>query len=236
VDPPANQRRVLPPTYLRGFATPGPSDSGGCIWIYRPPIGQWQEAPLAATTPGQRHFNESPDASARRIEMARALVAADASVLPLLVDAAEARRPLGDDIRHAAASYLALMAILCAPGFDAISEVEVETGVARLESALREMGWVFWVAEAPDYFITSSAPLQVAYPKADEGWIEEMDLRSPGTEITFPLTPRVAIHATWKRLGEIWRRAGEDVLMEVNGRTSLRARQFLAAPRPAIPG
>jgi hypothetical protein len=236
VDTPANQQRVLPSTYLRGFATPGPSGSEGCIWIYRPSIGQWQEAPLAAATPGQRHFNDSPDTSGRWLEMARALVAADASVLPLLVDAAEARLPLRDDIRHMAASFLALMGVLRAPGFDALSEVEAETGVARLESALREMGWVFWVAEAPDYFITSSAPLQVAYPKADEGWIEEMDLRSPGTEITFPLTPRVAIHATWKRLDEIWRRAGEDALMEVNGRTSLRARQFLAAPRPAIPG
>jgi hypothetical protein len=235
MDAPGNLQRVLPPNYLSGFAAPGPSGSGGSIWIYRPPIGEWQETPLAGGPPGQRHFNDSLDTSGRW-EMVRALEAADASVLPLLIEAAEAARPLPEDTRHAAASFLALMGVLRAPGFGALSEVEAETGVARLQSALREMGWVFWVAEAPDYFIASSAPLQVAYPKADEGWIEEMDLRSPGTEITFPLTPRVAIHATWKRRGEIWRRAGEDALMEVNGRTSLRARQFLAAPRPAIPG
>ncbi len=161
---------------------------------------------------------------------------ADASALPLLVEPAEARRPLSDHVRHAGASFLALIGVLRAPGFEDLPEVQVQAGVASLEAALREMGWVFWVAEGPDYFITSSAPLRVAYPKADEGWIEELDLRSPGTEITFPLTPRIAIHATWKRSGELWRRAGEDALMEVNGRTSLRARQFLAAPRPAIPG
>jgi hypothetical protein len=168
--------------------------------------------------------------------MERALEARVASVLPLLVGAAEARRPPSGDLRHAGASFLALMGVLRAPGLEDLREGEAQAGVASLESALREMGWVFWVAEAPDYFITSSAPLQVAYPKADEGWIEEMDLRSPGTEITFPLTSRIAIHATWKRSGALWRRAGEDALMEVNGRTSLRARQFLAAPRPAIPG
>jgi len=163
-------------------------------------------------------------------------MASDASVLPLLIEAAETRRPLSGDLRRAGAAFLALFGVLRASGLEELPEVEVQVGVTNMESALREMGWVFWVAEAPDYFITSSAPLQVAYPKADEGWIEEMDLRSPGTEITFPLTSRVAIHATWKRSGELWRRAGEDALMEVNGRTSLRGRQFLAAPRPAIPG
>jgi hypothetical protein len=231
----ANRRHVLPPGYLAGFAISAPAPQGS-IWVYRPPIGQWQELPLAATTPSQRHFNDSPDGPTRCLEMERALVASDASVLPLLVEAAEARQSLSDDVRRAGASFLALMGILRAPGLEDLPEVEAQAGVATLEAALSEMGWVFWVAEAPDYFISSSAPLRVAHPKADEGWIEEMVLRSPGTEITFPLTPRVAVHATWKRSGELWRRAGEDALMEVNGRTSVRGRQFLAAPRPAIPG
>jgi len=231
-----DHRPVLPPRYLGGFANPAPSGADGSIWIFRPPIGQWQEASFAGTTTTQRHFNDLPDRSGRCLEMERALMASDASVLPLLIEAAEARRPLSGDLRRAGAAFLALFGVLRASGLEELPEVEVQVGVTNMESALREMGWVFWVAEAPDYFITSSAPLQVAYPKAGEGWIEEMDLRSPGTEITFPLTSRVAIHATWKRSGELWRRAGEDALMEVNGRTSLRGRQFLAAPRPAIPG
>ena len=234
---PRAQCQVLPPGYLGGFAKPSPEGGeDASVCVYRPLIGEWQEAPLAAATPGQRHFNDLPDGAEHRLELERALLSADVGALPLLAEAAQARRPLAEAVRRAGAAFLALIGVLRAPGFEGLPEVEVQAGVASMEAALREMGWVFWVAEAPDYFITSSAPLRVAYPKAGEGWIEEMDLRSPGTEITFPLTPRVAIHATWKRSGELWRRAGEDALMEVNGRTSLRARQFLASPWPAIPG
>lgn len=172
----------------------------------------------------------------RCLELEQALLAEAAGTLPLLVESAEARRPLDEEVRRGGARFLALMGVLRAPGFEDLPEGEAGAGVAAADDALREMGWVFWVAEAPDYFITSSAPLRVAYPKSEEGFLEAMDLRSPGTEITFPLTPRVALHATWKRTGELWRRAGEDALMEVNARTSLRARQFLAAPQPAIPG
>ena len=236
VGAPSDQHHVLPPTYLGGFAIPAPSRSDGSIWIFRPPIGQWQQALLADTAETNRHFNALPGAPRGTLEMERALATADASAVPRLVEAAESRRPLTAELRQAGARFLALMGVLRAPGLGDLPEVELQVGVASMESALREMGWVFWVTDAPDYFITSSAPLQVVFPKGDEGWIEEMDLHSPGTEITCPLTPRIAIHATWKRSGELWRRAGEDALMEVNGRTSLRARQFLAAPRPAIPG
>ncbi len=234
--PRLQQRPVLPPSYLGGFAAPAPANGEESVWIFRPAIGEWQEAPLAAATPRQRHFNDRPDGCERRPDMEQALLDADAAALPLLVERAQSSRPVGEDVRHLGASFLALMGVLRAPGFEQLSEAELQAGVTTMETALRQMGWVFWVAEPPDYFITSSAPLRVAYPKADEGWVEAMDLRSPGTEITFPLTSRVAIHATWKRTGEFWRRAGEDALMEVNARTTLRARQFLAAPRPAIPG
>ena len=46
----------------------------------------------------------------------------------------------------------------------------------------------------------------------------------------------LALHATWKRRGEVWRRATEDVLLELNARTLLRAKKFVLAPKPAIPG
>jgi hypothetical protein len=100
---------------------------------------------------------------------------------------------------------------------------------------LRDMGWVFWEAEPPDYFISSSAPFHVAFPK-DDGLVQGMELHAPGVEITLPLTPRFALHATWKRRGETWRRATEDVLLELNARTLLRAQRFVLAPKPAIPG
>ncbi len=97
------------------------------------------------------------------------------------------------------------------------------------------MGWVFWGAEPPDYFISSNAPFHVAFP-TDDGLVQGMELHAPGVEITLPLTPGLALHATWKRRGEIWRRATEDVLLELNARTLLGARRFVLAPKPAIPG
>jgi hypothetical protein len=63
-----------------------------------------------------------------------------------------------------------------------------------------------------------------------------MGLHAPGVEVTLPLTPRLALHATWKRRGELWRRATEEALLELNARTLLRAREFVLAPKPAIPG
>jgi hypothetical protein len=97
------------------------------------------------------------------------------------------------------------------------------------------MGWVFWEADPPDYFVSSSAPFHVAFP-TDDGLVQGMELHAPGVEITLPLTPRLALHATWKRRGEVWRRATEDVLLELNARTLLRAHRFVLAPKPAIPG
>jgi hypothetical protein len=97
------------------------------------------------------------------------------------------------------------------------------------------MGWVLWEVEPPDYFISSNAPFHAAFPK-DEGLVQGQELHAPGVELTFPLTPRLALHATWKRRGEVWRRATEDVLLELNARTLVRARKFVLAPKPAIPG
>jgi hypothetical protein len=63
-----------------------------------------------------------------------------------------------------------------------------------------------------------------------------MELLARGVEITLPLTPRVALHATWKRRGEAWRPASGDVSCEIDARTLLGARRFALAPKPAIPG
>jgi hypothetical protein len=41
-------------------------------------------------------------------------------------------------------------------------------------------------------------------------------------------TPRASALATWKRRGEVWRRATEDVLLELNARTLLRAPEVRA--------
>jgi hypothetical protein len=46
----------------------------------------------------------------------------------------------------------------------------------------------------------------------------------------------VALHATWRRRGELWRRAREEVVLEINGRTCASGKTFLFSPRPAVPG
>ena len=88
-------------------------------------------------------------------------------------------------------------------------------------------------SRASDYFISSSAPFHVAFPK-DDGLVQGMELHATGVESPSP-SPRLALHATWKRRGEAWRRATEDVLLELNARTLLRAHRFVLAPKPAIP-
>ena len=94
---------------------------------------------------------------------------------------------------------------------------------------------MFWEAEAPSYFVTSSSPFLVAFPRREEEQFFTLDLRTPSTEITLPLTSRVALHATWKRRGELWRRVPEDALLEINFRTCQRARKFHRAARNSRP-
>ncbi|WP_242346449.1 DUF4238 domain-containing protein [Anaeromyxobacter terrae] len=228
-------RRILPPRYLRGFAAEGPP-AGPSIWVYRPQIGEWRRVSIEAEPCAERHFNVPRTAGTPDGGLERELLDGEAPGLAHLVRAAQERVSPSPEERGVAARFLAVLGVSRAPGAEGLAAAEAEAGVASLERALSEMGWVFWRAEAPAYFITSSAPLRVAYPKAEEGWLEGMDVRSPGTEITLPLTPRLALHASWKLGGERWRPASEDVLMEVNGRTAQRAREFLAAPWPAVPG
>jgi hypothetical protein len=145
------------------------------------------------------------------------------------------RTALSPAERDVLATFFALLGIRLSSRVGDLDEAEGRRGYDELGRVLREMGWVFWEAAAPEYFISSSAPFHVAFP-SDDGLVQGMELHAPGVEITLPLTPRLALHATWKRRAEIWRRATEDVLLELNARTLLRAHRFVLAPKPAIPG
>lgn len=59
--------------------------------------------------------------------------------------------------------------------------------------------------------------------------------RSPGELRSLVRDAGLALHATWSRRGELWRRAGEGVLLELSARTLQRAHRFVLAPKPAIP-
>jgi hypothetical protein len=231
-------RRYLPRFYLEGFAEPDPpTGEAPSVWVYRAPIGEWKRAAAEPAPGGGRHFNdmegEAEDGGRALDETQRALEPEAARVFR---ERLPARGPLVPEERSLLASFFALLAVRLSPRFAGIDEGEAMTGARALASVLSEMGWVFWEAQAPGYFITSSSPFLVAFPSREEELFANVDLHSPSTEVTLPLAPRLALHATWKRKGEVWRRASEDALLELNGRTCQRARHFLVSPRPAVPG
>lgn len=228
-------RTYLPRFYLEGFADP--DGDGSSVWVYRAPVGEWKRAPAGEGPSADRWFNGIDDpALAQGRVLDAALEAASPEAARLLREKIPAREPFSAAEREAAASFFALLGIRLAPRLEGLDLREAESGHRALAGLLGEMGWVFWEASAPLHFVTSSSPFLVAFPRREEDQFFTLDLRTPTTEITLPLTSRVALHATWKRRGELWRRVSEDALLEINFRTCQRARKFLVSPRPAVPG
>ncbi|HYQ81947.1 MAG TPA: hypothetical protein VEP68_10605 [Anaeromyxobacteraceae bacterium] len=228
-------RTYLPRFYLEGFADP--DGDGSTLWVYRAPIGEWKRASPVEGPSADRWFNRIDDpALAEGSALDAPLEAVSAAAARVLRDRLPAREPFPAADREAAASFFALLGIRLAPRLEGLDLNEAESGHRTLAGLLAEMGWVFWEAEAPFHFVTSSSPFLVAFPRREEDQFFTLDLRTPTTEITLPLTSRVALHATWKRGGELWRRVSEDALLEINFRTCQRARKFLVSPRPAVPG
>jgi len=229
-------RRFLPRFYVEGFVDPEEHVEGSpAVWVHRPMIGVFQSAPIEPDG-WRRHFNEVDEpALQKNDDLERLLAAVEDDAARLIGEKLPARTALAAAERDVLASFFALLGIRLSARFGDLDEAEARRGYDQLLPVLREMGWVFWEAEPPDYFISSNAPFHVAFPK-DDGLVQGMELHAPGVEITLPLTPRLAFHGTWKRRGEIWRRASEDMLLELNARTLLHARKFVLAPKPAIPG
>jgi Protein of unknown function (DUF4238) len=229
-------RRFLPRFYIEGFVdTDERADGPPHVWVHRPAIGAFQMTPIAPEGM-QRHFNEVDEPALRAKEDLEPLLAAVETEAGCLIhERLAARAPPAPTEREVLASFFAALGIRLSSRFGDLDPGEARRGYEALLPVLREMGWVFWEATTPDYFVSSDAPFHVAFPK-DDALVQGMELHAPGIEITLPLTPRLALHASWKRRGETWRRATEDVLLELNARTLFRARRFVLAPKPAIPG
>jgi hypothetical protein len=229
-------RRFLPRFYVEGFADPDErADGPPAVWVHRAAFGVFQSAPLEPDGTS-RHFNEVDEPALRKNEdLERLLAEVEGEAARLIREKLPERTALAPAQREVLACLFALLGIRLSSGFGDLDEAEARRGYDQLLPVLREMGWVFWEARPPDYFISSSAPFHAAFPR-DDGLVQGMELHAPGVEITLPLTPRLALHATWRRRGEIYRRATDDVLCELNARTLLRARRFVLAPKPAIPG
>ena len=226
-------RRFLPRSYLEAFVDPDERD--GIVWVHRPVIGVFQSAHLEPAG-AKRHFNEVDEpALHKNDDLERLLDDVESEAARLVAEKLTRRTALEPVDRDVLSSFFALLGIRLSSRFGDLEEAEARRGYDELLAVIREMGWVLWEAAPPDYFVSSNAPFHVAFPR-DDGLVQGMELHAPGVEITLPLTPRLALHATWKRRGEAWRRATEDVLLELNARTLVRAKKFVLAPKPAIPG
>lgn len=226
---------VLPPYYAASFAaSPFPGEDGAHVWAYRAWIGEWKRAPLERPAGDAPHFNDA-EPGADPAALLAPLLALEAEVAPLLPALARPR-DLAAAERAALARFVALLGVRSAPHASELSAAEARAGVDALEKALADMGWVFWTAPAGVHFVSGSSPLHAAFPASEANRTAGFDLADPSVEITFPLGPAVALHATWRRRGELWRRAREEVLLELNGRTCASSRRFLLAPVPQVPG
>lgn len=228
----------LPAPYLAGFATAAmPGEASPHVWAFRAAIGEWRRWPLTRAEGPDRHFNDADPATLGRLSpLWEELVALAPRVAPLLGEGLARPRPLDPGDREALSGFMGILGVRNARRGSDLPVDEARAGARSLADALREMGWVLWVADAPDYFIGSSAPLHAAFPKGDESQTAAFDFHARQVEITFALSPRVALHATWARKGELWRRARDAVVLEVNGRTCAAASHYLFSPQPAVPG
>ena len=226
---------VLPPWYAAAFAAaPMPGEREPHVWAYRAWIGEWKRAPVPRPAGDAPHFND-PEPGADAAGLTGPLLALEGDVAPLL-SALASPRPLAAGERAALARFVALLAVRNAPHAAELSAAESRAGLESLERTVADMGWVLWTASPGVHFVTGSSPFHAAFPRAEASRTAAFDLADPSVELTMPLAPGLALHATWRRTGELWRRAREEVLLELNGRTCASSRRFLLAPVPQVPG
>ncbi|HET8540221.1 MAG TPA: hypothetical protein VFL83_10155 [Anaeromyxobacter sp.] len=226
---------VLPPWYAAAFAAaPMPGERAPHVWAYRAWIGEWKRAPLARPAGDAPHFNDA-EPGADAAGLGDALLALEGEIAPLL-SALGSPRALAASERAALARFVALLAVRNAPHAAELGAAEARAGAEALERTLADMGWVFWTAPPGVHLVTGSSPFHAAFPRGEESRTAAFELADPSVELTLPLSPGLALHATWRRRGELWRRAREEVLLELNGRTCASSRRFLLAPVPQVPG
>jgi hypothetical protein len=227
--------RFLPRSYVEAFVDPEEKfDGGPAVWVHRSAFGVFQAVPVEPRG-GERHFNvPDPGTLRHHAELERRLAAVEEDAARLIRERLQEHRPLAPDEREVLWTFVAALGIRLSSRYGDLNDAEALRGYEELLGVLRETGWVFWEAAPPFYFVSSSAPFHAAFP-TDDGLVQGQELHAPGVELTLPLTPRLALHATWRRRGELWRRAGEAVLLELNARTLQRAHRFVLSPKPAIP-
>jgi hypothetical protein len=226
----------LPAWYLDGFRAPAmPGEPGHATWVYRAATGAWSRAPVQRGAVDRPHFNDAAPLDPLA-PLGEALEALGPLVRPLLEGGLPADRPLSREARWGVARLAALLGVRNARRGGTLPLDEAHRGAEALAGTVAEMGFVFWRAPPGVFFVTSSSPFHAAFPALAANQVTGFDLTEPSVEITLPLLPTVALHATWRRRGEHWRVAGERAALELNGRTCVSSSDYLAAPEPQVPG
>lgn len=226
----------LPELYLDAFAAPAADGEGApSVWAYRAWIGEWKRAPVRRPAGGAPHFNDVEDDALERLRALDGALEELAPALGPLLPALAERRALSAVERGALVTLAAILGVRNAASAGDLAPDEARSGVAGLAEILGRMGLVFFVAPPGTHFIGSSSPFHASVPVRDRIAVG-FRLTDAGAEVTLPLGPRVAMLATWRKQGELWRSAPEDAVLEVNGRTCQGARRYLVAPEPRLPG
>jgi hypothetical protein len=99
---------------------------------------------------------------------------------------------------------------------------------------LTNMSWRFLVAEE-GFFITSDWPFCMLNPKLI-GSFYGPGLAQKDVEVTIPLSPRIALLATWDTPDTRFSGVGADTVSAINKRTALIAREFVVSQKPGFAG
>ncbi len=153
-------RRILPRLYVEGFVDPEVHvDGAPAVWVHRPSLGVFQATPVEPRG-GERHFNVPDERSLRyNAGLERRLAEVEDDAARLVRQKLPERSALDAGERDVLASLFALIGIRLSSRFADLDDAEAARGYEQLHAIVREMGWVFWEAEPPDYFVSSSAPL-----------------------------------------------------------------------------
>lgn len=102
-------------------------------------------------------------------------------------------------------------------------------------SIISEMNWQFLIAPEGKNFVTSDNPLILNDPSLIKIAPSFMGWNNPNIHLTFPLSPKLCMKATWKKKRKTYIKADVRFLRAINFRTSFFATRFIFSSRPIEP-
>ena len=102
----------------------------------------------------------------------------------------------------------------------------------ELRKIVSEMNWKFLTTQQDEHFVTSDNPVVVVDPeRKDQGAGYKS---SPTVQLTFPLSAKMCLLATWSEGKDEYKEIGEEMLEEINIRTSGYCTKYVFSPSEKI--